>query len=422
MKFNLYTLNDISIKIYSGGTPSRKEKSYWANGNIPWLKTNLIGKYKIYDTEEYITELGLENSSAKMLKPNTLTIAMYGDGVTRGKVSIVAKPMTTNQACCNIEIDPAKADYMYVYYLLKNSYSKLRRMSNGGAQQNLNVKLIKEFEVGLPALEEQKRISNILKSLDEKIGSNEKLIDNYEKLAEALFKGWFIDFEFPDDNDQLYKSNGGKMVSTEIGIIPERWKSSYLGDLITEQKVKNKEEKEYPVLTVIKEGRFITSDDFFDKQVYSKKLNNYKLINRFEVGFNPSRANIGSIALLREYEVGLLSPAYKIFKIKDKLTPEYIFYLMKTTYFKEFVKSNSVGTTRQNLDLKSFDSYPIPVPPNDLLSKFSRVINTIWNSVNELKVENEKLASLRDNISFEFLSGEVEFPSDTEVISHVPVS
>jgi len=212
------------------------------------------------------------------------------------------------------------------------------------------------------------------------------------------------------------------MVSTEIGIIPERWKSSYLGDLITEQKVKNKEEKEYPVLTVIKEGRFITSDDFFDKQVYSKKLNNYKLINRFEVGFNPSRANIGSIALLREYEVGLLSPAYKIFKIKEKLTPEYIFYLMKTTYFKEFVKSNSVGTTRQNLDLKSFDSYPIPVPPNDLLSKFSLVINTIWNSVNELKVENEKLASLRDNISFEFLSGEVDFPADTEVISHVPVS
>lgn len=104
---------------------------------------------------------------------------MYGDGVTRGKVSIVAKELTTNQACCNIEVDETKALFKYVYYCLRQSYNKFRHLSNGGAQQNLNVSLIKKFKIKLPSLKDQLKTSNILTVLDDKIELNNQIRFNF---------------------------------------------------------------------------------------------------------------------------------------------------------------------------------------------------------------------------------------------------
>ena len=110
-------LGNLCLRVSSGGTPLRSVPEYYENGTIPWLKTGEVKKGLIYDTEEKITENGLENSSTKLIPANSVIVAMYGDGDTAGNVAINKVPLTTNQACCNFTLNPEQANYRFVYLL-----------------------------------------------------------------------------------------------------------------------------------------------------------------------------------------------------------------------------------------------------------------------------------------------------------------
>ena len=185
-----YKIGDICSKVCSGGTPSSKHSEYY-DGDIPWLNTKEINFNRIYNTEKTITEEGLDNSSAKWIAENSVIVAMYG--ATAGKTAITKIPLTTNQACCNLTINHTLADYRFVYYFLCSKFIELASLANGGAQQNLNAQIIKDFEIKLPSLKEQRRIANVLSSLDDKIEVNRRINDNLEQQAQALFKSWLSD-------------------------------------------------------------------------------------------------------------------------------------------------------------------------------------------------------------------------------------
>lgn len=168
-------LKDVCTRICSGGTPKRSVEEYYKNGRIPWLNTSEIKFNRIRKTTNFITDTGLENSSAKWIEPNSVVVAMYG--ATAGKVAISKIPLTTNQACCNLEIDPSIADYRYIYYWLKSRNDLLTNLTNGGAQQNLNAQIIKNLEINLPNIGIQARIANHLSLLDDKIELNNQIND-----------------------------------------------------------------------------------------------------------------------------------------------------------------------------------------------------------------------------------------------------
>ena len=169
-------IGDICSSAYSGGTPFRRNDEYYKNGVIPWLNTKEITFNRIYKTENYITEAGLKNSSAKWVPINSVIIAMYG--ATAGRVAINKIPLTTNQACCNLIIDEKKADYRYIYYSIFFKNKELISLANGSAQQNLNISKIKELEINIPDLETQKKIAKILSSIDDKIELNQRINEN----------------------------------------------------------------------------------------------------------------------------------------------------------------------------------------------------------------------------------------------------
>ncbi len=146
------TIGDICSKVFSGGTPTSTNSTYYDGGTIPWLRTKEVNYGKIYDTEEHITVLGFENSSTKLVPVNSVIVAMYGNGDTAGRVAVNKVPVTTNQACCNLVVDTSKADYRFVYYFLMGQYKALVDLKNGGAQQNLNGQLIKAFPIACPQL------------------------------------------------------------------------------------------------------------------------------------------------------------------------------------------------------------------------------------------------------------------------------
>jgi type I restriction enzyme, S subunit len=154
--------------IGAGGTPSRANKQYWQNGSIPWVKTGEINYCWIETTEEQITKEGLKNSAAKLLPSGTLLLAMYGQGITRGKVARLGIEAATNQACAALRPDEGKLQAAFLYAYLTWSYDRLRSLSHGAQQANLNAKIIADFPVALPCKRDQEAIALTLDGLDAK--------------------------------------------------------------------------------------------------------------------------------------------------------------------------------------------------------------------------------------------------------------
>ncbi|WP_201732190.1 restriction endonuclease subunit S [Acidithrix sp. C25] len=156
------TLGDVCTKVSSGGTPSSGRADYYG-GDIPWLRTQEVDSVEIWSTGMTITEKGLRNSSAKWIPAKCVIVAMYG--ATAAKVAINAIPLTTNQACCNLQIDPSRAEYRYVFHWVANEYERLRALGEG-SQSNLNAQKVKNYPIPIPCLDEQRRIVTILDNFD----------------------------------------------------------------------------------------------------------------------------------------------------------------------------------------------------------------------------------------------------------------
>jgi type I restriction enzyme S subunit len=173
--------------VVSGGTPSRTNPAFWSGGTIPWVKTTEVDYRVINETEEHITPLGLENSAAKMLPVGTLLMAMYGQGVTRGKVAILGIEAACNQACAAITPKDDAVVPRYLYHFLTSRYEEIRSLAHGGQQQNLNLEIVRDLPVAFPRLmAEQSEIVTILDAIDRKIDLHRQKRAVLEELFKAL--------------------------------------------------------------------------------------------------------------------------------------------------------------------------------------------------------------------------------------------
>ena len=153
------------FELSSGSTPSRDNKLYWDNGTINWVKTTEVINKEITETEEKITKFALENTSLKLFPVNTILIAMYGQGQTRGRSAILKVESTSNQACG--AIFPNKIDNpVFIWHQLMLRYSELRELGRGGNQPNLNGQLIKNFELLFPPLSHQNEFADFVAQVD----------------------------------------------------------------------------------------------------------------------------------------------------------------------------------------------------------------------------------------------------------------
>ena len=161
-KYPEITLGD-EIKTTSGGTPSKKKEEYYTNGNIPWLTSGEVNLGYIDSTQNFITQAGLDNSSAKWVPENSVVIAMYG--ATAGKVGVIRIPVTTNQAICTLLPDP-DFETLYLYYACKNKEKWMLSKCAGAAQPNISQTVIKEMQIEKPPIEDQKQFVEFVEQSD----------------------------------------------------------------------------------------------------------------------------------------------------------------------------------------------------------------------------------------------------------------
>lgn len=218
-------IEDLCARVTSGGTPSRSNPAYYDGGTIPWIKTGELRGWYVDDIAERITPAAVRESSAKVFPPETVLLAMYGDGKTMGSVGLIRTPAATNQACCAMLADPQKCDPKFLMYSLVYFKPAILKLAISGAQRNLNGKSIKQFAIGAPPVEVQRRIASILSAYDDLIENNTRRIAILEEMARRIYEEWFVRFRFPGHE-------GVRMVESELGLVPEGWSLRRLGDEI----------------------------------------------------------------------------------------------------------------------------------------------------------------------------------------------
>lgn len=388
-------LIDISRNISSGITPLRSNDEFWTDGTIPWLKTEQLGEKYIFDTNEYITEKALQEANVKIFPENTLSIAMYGEGKTRGNVSILKRPMATNQACCNIELDEEKVSSEYVYYFLKTQYENLRGLSSG-IRKNLNTNDIKNFVVRLPEnLKTQQSIAAVLSALDKKIALNKQINARLEEMAKTLYDYWFVQFDFPDANGKPYKSSGGEMVFDETlkREIPKGWEVKSLGDwaeirkgtLITEKTANTNGD-----IKVISAG--------VDFSYYHDVANRPKNT----ITISASGANAGFVNFWREPIF-----ACDCTTITNSVIGRTLYILNFLKIVQDFIYQQARGSAQPHVYPKDIEGLKIIVPPDSLLKNFSEFVDN-WNlKIANNEKQNHQLTQLRDFLLPMLMNGQV---------------
>ena len=416
MRWEKVKIEALCIKVTSGGTPKTSNSSYYEPAEIPWLKTAEVKDCRILETENFISKKGLENSSAKFIPANCVIVAMYGETAARVAINKIA--LTTNQACCNLIIDAAKADYNFVYYALVYSYESLVALKFGGAQQNLNAAIIKNYEIPLPDLPTQKRIASILSAYDDLIEVNRKQIKLLEEAAERLYRDWFIDLHFP-----------GHENTPIIDGLPQGWKKGKLGDVIgydigggwgSETRETSDSKPAYVIrgtdFHCVTDGSITTIPYRFhtESNLKSRLLQDGDIIFEVSGGSKTegaARTVYVTNALLQQLNAPAICASFcKLVRAKERSFAKYLFdtfqYLRKTDQTRKFDKYSAGNIV--NYRWQDFlNQQMIIIPESALLKEYTKIVENLYENIQTLAKQISQAQSARDLLLPKLMNGEI---------------
>ena len=384
-------IEDICEYVISGGTPLTSNKAYYQGGSIPWIKTKEVNQNRIYTSENFITQLGIENSAAKLVPINTVIVAMYGDGKTAGRVALAKIPLSTNQACCNLIVDSKKADAEFIFYNLQSRYEELVFRKTGSGQQNLSSKIIKSLDLYLPPLHEQQAIAGVLSALDDKIDLLQRQNQTLEQMAATLFRQWFIE-EVKEDWEVKSLT---KIANFTNGLACQKFPSK-LGN------------KSLPVLKI----KELTAGLSENSDRVSLEVDEKFIVNSGDIIFAWSASLMvkiwfGEKCVLNQH----------LFNVKSDQYPKWFYYEWCKYYLEEFISiSQSHATTMGHIKRSDLDNAMVKIPKVTELNEMSEIMIPILDRriINNNSIQTYK--SLRDTLLPKLISGEVRLKGFAEKV------
>ena len=367
-----------------------------------WVKSKELLDGSIDNTEEKISDLGLEKSSAKYLPANTVLVAMYGANV--GQLGWLRKPATVNQAICGLVVNNQVADFRYVFYALLATRRELVVKAQGAAQQNLNQDAIKNFKIPAPSLDEQQRIASILSAYDDLIENNIRRIAILEEMARRIYEEWFVHFRFPGHEDV-------RMVESELGSIPDGWKMSSLS-----------QQTEY-----INRGLAPKYDDEAEGRVINQKCIrdghlNMEPARRQSKPIPPEKRVLFGDVLINSTGVGTLGRVAQVYEALDNCTVDthvsivrpiqgldQDFFGLALLRLSSHFEQQGVGATGQTeLSRGRIGETVMVVPPQKLQQDFGAMVRPIRQLAVALGKKNANLRTQRDLLLPKLISGEID--------------
>ena len=371
---------DIS-SVVTGGTPSKVKPEYWNNGNINWMNSSEVNKKYIYEVENKITKIGLDNSNTKILPINTIMIALNGQGKTRGTVAILKIESCCNQSLAGF-ICKEGTNYQFLFFFLQNMYDDLRNITGDGSRTGLNLNILRKLKIILPPLKEQGKIAEILSAWDDGIEAFEKLIEQKEIFHKALMKNLLI----------------GKI---RLSGYNSKWTHSKFNSIF-ERITRKNEELNSNILTISAQNGLISQKDFYNKRIASVDTSKYILLKNGEFAYNKSYSNgypLGAIKRLDLYEKGVVSSLYICFKLNNSDNcSEFWKYYFETGMLNREIKMIAQEGARNHglLNMATEDFFNMLLyHPKD--SKEQQKIAEILNkSDKEIQLLNSKLEKLKE--------------------------
>ncbi|MGR7921566.1 restriction endonuclease subunit S [Zobellella denitrificans] len=380
--WKLSTIEEIS-NVSSGGTPSRKNDSYW-NGNIPWVTTAEVQFKVIEDTAEKITEEGLANSSAKLFPVDTILMAMYGQGKTRGQVAKLGIEASTNQACAAIIL---KSGYNvdYYYQFLISQYENVREMANSGGQENLSGGIVKSIQVPVPPLPEQNKIAQILSAWDKAITTTEQLLTNSRQQKKALIQ------QLLTGKKRLLDNNGVRFSG--------EWKEAKLSDLCFINPSRPAEPEDSVVSFISMDGvsedaKLIRAEDRNYSDVskgFTSFIDDDVLVAKITPCFeNGKGAHVRSLTS----GIGFGSTEFHVLRAKKGVNATYIYYLTVTAEFRVRGEMNMQGSAGQKrVTTEYLKALRVKLPP--LLEEQQKIAAVLSAADQEITILQQKLDALK---------------------------
>ena len=357
------------IEIISGGTPKTNKLEYW-NGNIPWLTIadfNNVNKY-VDKAQKTITEIGLSESSTKLLKPGDIIISARG---TIGAIAVVKKEMAFNQSCYGIRSKSNEIYQDFLYYLLKNSINMLLKNSYGAVFDTITRETFSLLFCPLPPLPEQKAIAHVLSSIDDKIELLHRQNKTLEEMAMTLFRQWFIE-------------------PTKDGL-PEGWEEVSLGEF-------------FPVITGKKDANFATDNGLYPFFTCSQKplkapsysFDGNAILLAGNGDFNIKRYRGKFEAYQRTYVLIPYNPEYFNF----------LYLLMK--FYLDDITGSYKGSVINYITKDMIEDFKFSLP-KDRTSIIDKLLyfDSIYEKVDANNSQIQTLEKLRDTLLPKLMSGEI---------------
>ena len=310
----------------------------------------------------------------------------------------------------------------YLYYFLTQDkfFDYVMGTSKGTKMPRGDKDAILKYDIKLPPLDEQKAIAKVLSDLDEKIEINNEINKKLEEMAQAIFKQWFVDFEFPNEDGNPYKSSGGEMVESELGMIPNGWRVKLLKDYCDVKKGlsykgKHLVEDGVPMINLgnVNPGGGFRSDKckFYDgdfKEQHTVKAGDIIIAN---TDMTQDRVILGSPILVPDFKTESIIFTHHLFAFRNlKIPKSFLYYYLKSKSFRERAESYATGTTVLAISRDSVLNINFVKANNEVLNKFDLITKSILDRIKNNNLEIEKLQKLRDTLLPKLMSGEIRVP------------
>ncbi len=353
-------------------------------------------------------------------KKGDLLIAVNG---SIGEVSTVDdKKYTVAQDIIGLRFDKRLCNPIYMYYFFTSPFMKqvFLKLNNGATRPSIRVPHLLSYEISIRTdLKKQKKIADILSSIDDKIELNNKINKNLEELAQTLYKRWFVDFEFPNEEGLPYQSCGGEMVESELGLIPKGWEYKPIQSIVD---------------TVLGGTPSRKINDYWGpgyEWLKSGELNNFRIIKGTETitqkGLDSSATKLmpkgtvligitGYVGLVSMLEIEACANQSVVGIIPNNLFPRTFLYGLIKSEIGD-IASKQTGSAQQHINKNDINTHRVLIPTNQLITKFHSILEPIHQKISNNIFANEKLSIIRDELLPKLMSGEIEVPAGEDNVA-----
>ncbi len=349
------------IELIGGGTPKTTVPEYW-NGNIPWLSVKDFNNDKryVYSTEKHISQSGFENSPTKMLHKDDIIISARG---TVGEIAMIPFDMAFNQSCYGIRASRG-IDQPFLYYLLKNCISQLKRMTHGSVFDTITRDTFANIEVDIPDAETQKRISSVLADIDNKIEVNDAINDNLQQQAQAIYSSMFIDNPDP------------------------AWSHGHLSDLITVKYGKDHKKLADGIYPVYGSGGIMRH---VERPLYNK-----------ESVLIPRKGTLNNVVYVNQPFWSVDTMFYTEMKLPN--VAKFVYHFVKA---KDLAAMNA-GSAVPSMTTDILNAMEVVIPSASALEEFESLVAPMYEAMKANDVQSQALSKMRDALLPKLMSGEID--------------